>query len=256
VETPTRSATEDSISEHIPWQHLSMPPRPSGGRILLALAVAIGLTALGVVVGRAMAVPTATVSPAASPVPAAEPSPVTIAPALVAPAPDPSPPLREADLLAAPPVAPELVVVGRAQWFIAEYLTRLGEEDQAERVRMAAGWNELPGALVDSDPGPGASYVEWVVALGSRLVSPGTHEVSLAVGRLVAPDLGEPYARVAPEGWQVLVTIDPSGSSAVAGWPLLVELPGGAGGQPPGGPADTFTDSAGAIFLVGGDQAP
>lgn len=256
MDTPTRAATEDTVSEHIPWQQLTVPPRPRSGRILLAVALAVGLAAVGLLIGRASAVSPPPPDPAASASSAVPSPPASVSPV---PAPTPTDPLREADLRAAPAAPPAALAMARAEWFLLEYLTRLGDPTQKSRLAAAGGWPADPAGsgeeFDDVDDEVGASYVEWVRAISVEVLDSNTFLVGAVVSRLAAPARGEQFTRVALEGWQVTVGVDPGGATAVTAWPVPIAMPASGLTRVPE-PGGEHVDRVGLVFPIGPAQAP
>jgi hypothetical protein len=259
MDNETRSATEDTVAEHIPWEQLTVSTPPDRSRLLYGVAAVIGLAVIGVVIGRALrTAPAVPVEPVvAATVAAAAPDPTVVDPTAGAEspaAPSTPDPLSEADLLAFVPVPGDRAAAARAEWFVIDYFGVDGGADRAERVRNAGGWAEaaeLPAPVPDS----AVSYVEWAEAAAIEQVEPDEFEVTVVFRRYAAAD-GERFERLPVEAALVRVAVDPVGGSAVLEWPEPVALPEhGAPPGPPDPPGRSITDATGVRWPVGGDQS-
>lgn len=252
----TRSATEDTVAEHIPWEQLTVSSPPDRSRLLYGVAAILGLAVIGVVVGRALRSP-APIEPLVEATVATEVGESTVAAELAASPPAPAAPstpdpLSEADLLAVVPVPGERAAAARAEWFIIDYFGVDGASDRPGRVARAAGWSEPLDPLSGPVPATVVSYVEWAVAALVEQVEPDEFEVTVVFRRYVAAD-GSTFARVPTEAARVRVRVDPVGGAAVLDWPVPVDIPQhGVSPAPPGPPPGTVTDAAGVQWPVGG----
>jgi len=259
LETPTRSATEDTVAEHIPWQTLSVPPRAPRGRGLYLVAGAIALAVIGVVVGRAF-------GPRPAGAPTGQGVVVSLAPSEQIPtnptdsilsasrltAPSQTSPLTEADLMATPPVGVDQVAMARAEWFVGDYFSIDGGDDRAERIVLAAGWTDGAAELADPLPEGVVSYVEWAKAWTVRQVADRRFEVTVVFRRYVAND-GFDFTRLPIEAASIEVEVGLAGASAVSGWPRWEEVPSGLpSSSPPLPPQASIVDAAGVEWPVAG----
>jgi len=210
--------SEDPVSEHLPWEHLTIPPQPDRRKLIYGVAAGLVVLLLGGIVLRQI---TRSVSPDLTPVVAvsvaAEPVATTVVP------PDPvgnepipttvplseprvSVELSEADLMAVNQGETERLVMGYAEWLVLEYFTIDPAEVWAERVQSASGLL-LPERFAPESGAETVSYVEWVRTRSLVQTGPSTYLTKVMMRRLVAAD-GIDFQRLSAEQVEVELQVE------------------------------------------------
>ncbi len=219
----------EEIYERIPWETLENPKNDRQTLIIgIAAAVVVGALVYSFVSNRQSVPPApAAVEPTAQLAPAA-PAPTVES---LAPPPALTPPnITEADLYAVAPAALSEVAAAHAEWFVLEYLTVDGSQENPT-LRML-----LPGDIpIPSAPEGARVFVEWVRALSTEEIDVGIYSVDVLARYMVAPD-GQTYERVAPELLSVVVAVSESGAQVTT--------------APTAGPAITAPSAAASLVEV------
>ena len=202
--------------ERIPWAELL--PHPGTSRPWITYAV-IGAIALGAIVlattRRQVVAPTVTLATSVSGQTLATSAPLPV-PEVEATA---ASLYTEADLMAVAPQTAPGWIAGRAEWFVRDYFTATGEDDEWSRVLL-----HVPeGAIRQRGRPPrGSSYVEWTQAIGISEPAPGDFEVLVAF-QLLVPE-GDSFRRLDVRAVTVALTTDREGTAAVRDLPSPSQL--------------------------------
>lgn len=242
MSAPNSPEAGDVVTEHIPWEQLTIqPPKDRrmlwygiAGGVLVVGLLAVVISRLGPSSGETQPVmpataPVAAVAQPAAPAAAAVPAvadPLAVAPA-VAPAPAPvAAPLAErsllseADLMASGGDVSLRGAAAAAEWFVLEFFTLDPSEPWLERVTAASGMS-IPAAAAPVPPGEETvSYVEWTRARSVEQIGADRFRASVLMRRMVAPD-GVVYRRLPAEEAVVEMTLEPDGSMRAASLPVL-----------------------------------
>lgn len=216
-------STDDQVSEHLPWEKLTIPPQPDRKILVYGLAAGLIVVVLGLVVFRQINRPSAPDLVPVTPVAvASEPLATTTAvppaaggdgpvPATVALAePEVTARLSEADLMAVDREGTERTVAGSAEWLVLEFFTIDPSEVWTERVQAASGLL-LPDGVAPEPSGAGTvSYVEWTRTRSVTQTGPDTYRALVMIRRLVAPD-GTDFRRLPVERVEVDLRVEPDG---------------------------------------------
>ena len=261
-------STEDQIEEHLPWEHLTIPPQRDRRVLIYALAGGLIAALLGVVVIRQLKSPAVPdlqpVTQAATQEAAPPPAPVTAitVPAAVdaaAPAPsvvttvlagpvlaEPEAPagLSEADLTAVDTEQVHRKVAGTAEWLVLEFFTLDPSDPWRDRVETASGLR-LPSTLApETQDSPAVSYVEWTRTRSVEQTGEDTFRASVLIRRLVASD-GKTYMRLPTEWVNVDLRLEADGNVRAVSLPELTAQASRSLVPLPEAPLDLTTDAAG-----------
>lgn len=242
MSAPGSPEAGDVVTEHIPWEQLTVQPTKDrrmlwygiAAGVLVVSLLAVVISRLGPSSGEAQpvvqaAAPAAPVAQPAAPVAPAPPTaaaPLAAVPA-VAPAPAPvaaplaeRPLLSEADLMASGGDVPRLAAAAAAEWFVLEFFTLDPSEPWLERVTAASGMS-IPAEAAPAPPeGETVSYVEWTRARSVEQIGADRFRASVLMRRMVARD-GEVYRRLPMEEAVVEITLEPDGLARAASLPAL-----------------------------------
>lgn len=230
-------STEDNVSEHLPWEHLTIPPARDRRFLVYGVAAGLVIAVLGVVVVRQLQGPSpedlAPVVPVAAPreaVPIEEVTPIpqpavtesTVAPALA----EPETPreLSEADLRAVEPGSTQQQVAAQAEWFVLEFFTLDPSDPWRDRVETASGLKFPSDLAPDTSGGTTVSYVEWTQTRSVEQIGQDTFQAMVLIRRLVAPD-GADFRRLPTERATVILRMEPDGRIRAASLPDLAIPP-------------------------------
>lgn len=231
--------TEDQVSEHLPWEHLTIPPAPDRRFLIYGVAAGLMIAVLGIVVVRQLQSPSAEgltpVTPVTAPLETSPIEEVTPIPAdtvtgptvTLAPA-EPEAPreLSEADLRAVEPGGIHQEVAAQAEWFVLEFFTLDPSDPWRDRVQTASGL-KLPSDLAPATSGATVvSYVEWSRTRSVEQVGEGTFRATVLIRRLVATD-GTDFRRQPTEQATVILQMEPGGRLRAAALPDLTTPPAG-----------------------------
>lgn len=269
----TPSSSEDQISEHVPWENLTIPPQQDRRFLVYGLAAGLVVAVLGVVVVRQLnrpavpeALPVTTVGapvevtspPETFPLPVVETAPVE--PVALAETQE-GQELSEADLKSVDTGSVHSQVAGRAEWLVLEYFTVDPSEPWRERVEAASGLR-LPTEVTPDTPSvPAVSYVEWARTRSVDQTGDDTYRASVLLRRLVSVD-GATFERLPTEWVEVNLRVEPDGMVRAAALPRITDPPQESLDPLPNESLDWFTDSAGISWptspapRVAGNQLP
>lgn len=252
------TSNEDQVSEHVPWENLTIPPQQDRRVLIYAIAAGLVVAVLGVVVVRQLirpavpdALPVTTV--ATEPVATTSPPPETVPEPLV---PTPGADLidaaeaqedqgpSEADLRAVDSGAVHDRIAGRAEWLVLEYFTVDPSEPWRERVEAASGLRLPPEVEPDTPAAPAVSYVEWARTRSVEQTGDNTFLASVLVRRLVTVD-GAAFERLPTEWVEVQMRVEPDGMVRAVALPRITDPPQESLDPLPGQDLEWFTDSAG-----------
>ncbi len=216
--------SDEQVSEHLPWEHLTIPPQNDRRKLLIyGVAASLAVMVLAVFVFRQLS------SPSASDLVPVVPIDVTAPPVDTTPIPpvvdsaEPVPPttllarpevidnISEADLMAVDPGATNAVIAATAEWMVLEFFTVDPADGWADRVEAASGL-QLPDGLVPEASSPTAvSYVEWARTRSVVRTGANTYQATVLVRRMVASD-GNSYQRLPIDWIEVELRADRDGS--------------------------------------------
>ena len=225
--------TDDQVSEHLPWEQLTIPPQPDRKLLIYGVAAGLIVVVLGMVVFRHINRPTASDLVPVTPIAvAAEPLATTTTllrvadgggpvPATVALAePEVTARISEADLMAVDREGTERMVAGTAEWLVLEFFTIDPSEVWTERVQAASGLR-LPDGVAPELSGAGTvSYVEWTRTRSVTQTGPDTYRARVLIRRLVAPD-GVGFRRLPVERVEVDLRVEQDGEVRALSLPEL-----------------------------------
>lgn len=226
-------STEDQVSEHLPWEHLTIPPARDRRFLIYGVAAGLVIAVLGVVVVRQLQGPSAEdltpITPVAAPhetAPIEEvtpiPQPAASEPTVTLALAEPEAPreLSEADLRAVEPGGTQQQVAAQAEWFVLEFFTLDPSDPWRGRVETASGLR-LPSDLApDTSGGTTVSYVEWTQTRSVEQIGRDTFQATVLIRRLVAPD-GNDFRRLPTERATVILRMEPDGRIRAASLPDL-----------------------------------
>lgn len=249
-------ASEDQLSEHVPWENLTIPPQ--GDRRFLVYGVAAGLVVaiLGVVVVRQLDRPEAA---EVLPVTSVSAATITAPPPETGPDPDPPAPpaaqvpltapeapqeISEADLMAVDMGSVWRKVAARAEWIVLEFFTVDPSEPWRDRVERASGLRFPTEVAPDTPSVPTVSYVEWARTRLVEQTGADTFRASILIRRLVATD-GVTFRRLPTEWVEVHLALEADGMVRGTGLPRITTPPQGNLLTLGEERLDWFTDSTG-----------
>ena len=217
-------STDDQVSEHLPWEQLTIPPQPDRKILIYGVAAGLIVVVLGIVVFRQInrpsapdLVPVTPISVASEPLattttlaPVADretPVPATVSLA----EPEVTPRLSEADLMAVDREGTERTVAGTAEWLVLEFFTIDPSEVWTDRVQAASGLRLPDGVAPELSSTETVSYVEWTRTRAVTQTGPDTYRAIVLIRRLVAPD-GAAFQRLPVERIEVDLRLEPDGA--------------------------------------------
>lgn len=231
-------STEDHLSEHLPWEHLTIPPAPDRRFLIYGVAAGLVIAVLGFVVVRQLQRPSpdeltpvaqVTAAPVAAPIPETPvPQDTVTAPTVTLALAEPEAPqeLSEADLMAVGSGSTQRELAAHAEWLVLEFFTLDPSDPWRDRVQTASGLM-LPADLApDSSGGTAESYVEWTQTLSVEQIGEATFRATVLTRRLVAPD-GADFRRLPAERVTVILRMEPGGRIRVASLPTVTTPPVG-----------------------------
>lgn len=232
-------STEDHLSEHLPWEHLTIPPATDRRFLIYGVAAGLVIAVLGFVVVRQLQRPSpgeltpvapVTASREAAPIEEVPPVPqdTVSSPTVTLALAEPEAPqeLSEADLMAAGSGSTQREMAAHAEWFVLEFFTLDPSDPWRDRVQTASGLM-LPADLApDSSGGTAVSYVEWTQTLSVEQIGEATFRVTVLTRRLVAPD-GADFRRLPAERVTVTLRMEPGGRIRAASLPAVTTPPVG-----------------------------
>lgn len=251
------TASEDQLSESVPWENLTIPPQQDRRFLVYGLAAGLIVAVLGVVVVRQLNRPDVSDAVPVTPV-AAEPVDIAQPPATVPEQPLPTPAavplplaepeapqeLSEADLMAVDVGNIRRQVAGRAEWLVLEFFTIDPSEPWRERVEAASGLR-LPAEVAPDTPSvPTVSYVEWARTRSVDQTGTDTFVASVLIRRLVATD-GATFERLPTEWVEVHLAMEANGMVRAISLPRITEPPRGSLLPIPDQHLEWFTDPTG-----------
>lgn len=225
--------TDDQVSEHLPWEQLTIPPQPDRKILIYGVAAGLIVVVLGMVVFRQInrpsvpdLMPVTPISVASEPLattttlpPVADregPVPATVALA----EPEVTGGLSEADLMAVDREGTERTVAGTAEWLVLEFFTIDPSEVWTERVQAASGLRLPDGLAPELSSAGTVSYVEWTRTRSLTQIGPDTYQALVLIRRLVAPD-GVSFRRLPVERVEVELRVGPDGEVRALSLPEL-----------------------------------
>lgn len=235
-------SSEDQLSEHVPWENLTIPPQQDRRFLVYGLAAGLVVAVLGVVVVRQLSRPAAsevlpvttvrvepvdvTQPPETVPAPVVETPPPTLPPAALEPEPDPGANMEftEADLKAVDTETVRSQVAGRAEWVVLEYFTIDPSEPWRERVETASGFRLPAQVAPDTPSAPTVSYVEWARTRSVDREGADTYRASVLIRRLVATD-GATFERLPTEWVELHLRMDADGVVRATSLPRIITPP-------------------------------
>ena len=227
-------STEDQIGEHIPWEHLTIPPQPDRKLLMYGLAAGLIVAVLGVVIVRQLNRPSPAelqpVIPVTAPQEAAPAQPTTAGVEDIVPQPavtlalaEPEAPteLSEADLMAVDTGGLHREIAGTAEWLVLEFFTLDPSDPWRDRVEAASGLR-LPSSLIpETADGSAVSYVEWTRTRSVDQTGEDTYRASVLIRRLVASD-GVTYRRLPTEWVNVDLRVESDGNVRAVSLPQII----------------------------------
>ena len=217
-------STDDQVSEHLPWEQLTIPPQPDRKILIYGVAAGLIVVVLGIVVFRQInrpsgpdLVPVTPISVASEPLATTTTLPPVAdrearVPATVSLAePEVTPRLSEADLMAVDREGTERTVAGTAEWLVLEFFTIDPSEVWTDRVQAASGLRLPDGVAPELSSTETVSYVEWTRTRAVTQTGPDTYRAIVLIRRLVAPD-GVAFQRLPVERIEVDLRLEPDGA--------------------------------------------
>ena len=231
--------TEDQVSEHLPWENLTIPPASDRRFLMYGVAAGLVIAVLGIVVIRQFDRPSPEELTPVTPVtaveeaaPIREVTPIqqeeVSGPVATLALAEPEAPteLSEADLRAVEPGSEQQEVAAQAEWFVLEFFTLDPSEPWRDRVQTASGLSLSPD-LAPSTPGTTAvSYVEWTRTRSVEQIGQDAYRATVLIRRLVAAD-GADFRRLPTERATVVLRMGPDGRIRAASLPVLTNPPSG-----------------------------
>ena len=215
--------TDDQVSEHIPWEQLTIPAQPDRKILIYGIAAGLVVVVLGMVVFRQINRPSAPDLMPVTPIAvASEPLATTSTlppvadrqgpgPATVALAePEVTTRISEADLMAVDRQGTERTLAGTAEWLVLEFFTIDPSEVWTDRVQAASGLRLPDGVAPEPSSAETVSYVEWTRTRSVTQTGPDTYRAAVLIRRLVAPD-GAAFQRLPVERVEVDLRVEPDG---------------------------------------------
>ena len=215
--------TDEQVSEHLPWEQLTIPPQPDRKILYYGIAAGLLVLVMAVMVFRHLTRPSAADLTPVTPVAVAAEPPATTtaapppsgeggaAPATLALAePEVTTELSEADLMAVDRGGTERAVAGRAEWLVLEFFTIDPADVWTTRVEAASGLRLPDGVAPEVSSAEAVSYVEWTRTGAVTQTGQDTFRATVLIRRLVAPD-GTSFQRLPVERVQVDLLVEPGG---------------------------------------------
>ena len=231
--------TEDHVSEHLPWEHLTIPPAPDRRFLIYGVAAGLVIAVLGVVVVRQFQGPSpgnlapvtpVTVAHETAPIEQVTPITQDLAPeptvTLALAEPEAPRELSEADLRAAEPGSTPQEVAAQAEWFVLEFFTLDPSDPWRDRVQTSSGLRLPPDLAPDTSGGTVVSYVEWTRTRAVEQIGQSTFRATVLIRRLVAAD-GDDFRRLPTERVTVNLQMEPDGRIRAASLPEATTPPSG-----------------------------
>lgn len=257
------TASEDQLSEHVPWENLTIPPQQDRRFLIYGLAAGLMVAVLGVVVVRQLNRPDASdmlpVTPVTTqhvdvqqPVATVPEQTSQAIPAVPVALAEPEAPqeISEADLMAVDVGDIRRQVAGRAEWFVLEFFTIDPSEPWRERVETASGLR-LPTEIAPDTPAvPTVSYVEWARTRSVEQTGTDTFRVSVLIRRLVATD-GVTFERLPTEWAEVHLIVETDGMVRATSLPRITPPPQDSLLPLPDQDLEWLTDSVGISWPSG-----
>ena len=215
--------TDDQVSEHIPWEQLTIPAQPDRKILIYGVAAGLIVVVLGVVVFRQInrpsgpdLVPVTPIAVASEPLATTSTLPPVadrqgqVPPTVALAEPEVTTRISEADLMAVDRQGTERTLAGTAEWLVLEFFTIDPSEVWTDRVQAASGLRLPNGVAPEPSSAETVSYVEWTRTRSVTQTGPDTYRALVLIRRLVAPD-GAVFRRLPVERVEVDLRVEPDG---------------------------------------------